>query len=258
MYRRFIRHFSQIAAPLLEISKINMKHPKTKFGDKWTKQCQDSFEELKKVLSTAPLLGYADLTLPFVVETDASAHGLGAVLSQNQNGRVVVIAYASRSLRPNERTAKNMSSLKLLALKWSVTEKFRHYLLGNKFTVITDNNPLKYLSTAKLGAYEQKWASQLVEFDFEIKYRPGKQNVNADVLSRLPTDILCECIQGTIIPQEIKLAQNTVIFIESSDVSFVNTFPTYSMEELAEMQSKDKSISVCKVFVETKTVLKAK
>lgn len=77
------------------------------------------------MLSIAPLLGYADFTLPFVVETDASAHGLGAVLSQNQNGRVVVIAYASRSLRPNERTAKNMNSLKLelLALKWSVTEK---------------------------------------------------------------------------------------------------------------------------------------
>lgn len=78
----------------------------------------------------------------------------------------------------------------------------RDYLLGNKFTVITDNNPLKYLSTAKLGAYEQKWASQLAEFDFEIKYRPGKQNVNADVLSRLPSDILCECIQGSIIPPE--------------------------------------------------------
>lgn len=143
-----------------------------------------------------------------------------------------------------------MSSLKLdlLALKWSVTEKFRDYLLGNKFTVIADNNPLKYLSTAKLGAYEQKWASQLAEFDFEIKYRPGKQNVNADVLSRLPTDILCECIQGTIIPPEIKLAQNTVIFIDSSDVSLVNTFPTYSMEELAEMQSKTYRLVCVKCF----------
>lgn len=71
-----------------------MKHSKTKFRDKWTKQCQDSFEELKKVLSTAPLLGYADFTLPFVVKTDASAHRLGAVLSQNQNGRVEVISSA--------------------------------------------------------------------------------------------------------------------------------------------------------------------
>lgn len=85
--------FLRFVAPLLEISK-NLKHPKTKFRDKWTKQNQDSFEELKKVLSTAPLLEYADFTLPFVVETDESAHGLGAVLSQNQNERVVAIISA--------------------------------------------------------------------------------------------------------------------------------------------------------------------
>ena len=74
------------------------------------------------------------------------------MLSQKQNGRTLVIAYASRTLTPNERSSKNMSSLKfeLLALKWSVTDKFRDYLLGNTFVVLTDNNPLKYLSTAKL------------------------------------------------------------------------------------------------------------
>lgn len=117
-----------------------------------------------------------------------------------------------------------MSSLKfeLLALKWSVTDKFRDYLLGNIFVVLTDNNPLKYLSTAKLGAYEQKWAAQLTDFDFEIKYRPGKLNTNADVLSGLYSDnvdILSECIDGSAIPLEIKSAQSSVIFIESTDVS---------------------------------------
>lgn len=134
-------------------------------------------------MSSAPLLGYADFTSPFILETDASSQGLGAVLSQVQNGRTVVIVYASRSLRPNEKSSKTISSMKLelLALKWSVIEKFRDYLLGNKFVEFTDNNPLKYLSSAKLGAYEQKWASQLADFDFEIKYRPGKQNTNADV-----------------------------------------------------------------------------
>lgn len=156
-YRRFIRHFSLIAEPLLEIAKKNAKHPKTAFGAKWTSECQDSFQKLKSLLSSAPLLGYADFTSPFILETDASSQGLGAVLSQVQNGRTVVIAYASRSLRPNEKSSKTMSSLKLelLALKWSVTEKFRDFLLENKFVVFTDNNPLKYLSSAKLGAYEQ-------------------------------------------------------------------------------------------------------
>lgn len=112
-YRRFIRHFSQIAEPLLEIAKKNAKHPKTTFGDKWTTECQDSFQKLKSLLSSAPLLGYADFTSPFILETDASSQGLGAVLSQVQNGRTVVIAYASRSLRPNEKSSKTMSSLKL-------------------------------------------------------------------------------------------------------------------------------------------------
>ena len=106
----------------------------------------------ENVLYTSPLLGYADFSLPFIVETDASSSGLGAELFQKQNGRTLVIAYVSRTLRPNERSAKNMSSLKLelLALTWSVTEKFGDYLLGNQFVVLTDNNPLKYLSTAKL------------------------------------------------------------------------------------------------------------
>ena len=90
------------------------------------------------------------------METNACANGLGAVLTQVHNGLTVVIAYASRTLRPNERSPKHMSSLKLelLALKWSVTEKLRDYLLVHKFVVFTDNNPLKYFQTAKLSAYE--------------------------------------------------------------------------------------------------------
>jgi hypothetical protein len=76
--------------------------------------------------------------------------------------------------------------LEMLALKWAVTDKFRSYLLGSNFTVYTDNNPLKYLQTAKLGAVEQRWASQLASFKFDIVYRSRKSNANADALSRLP------------------------------------------------------------------------
>lgn len=74
--------------------------------------------------------------------------------------------------------------LELLALKWAVTEKFRSYLIGNEFTVYTDNNPLKYLETAKLGAVEQRWVSQLASFNLKVNYRPGRENTNADALSR--------------------------------------------------------------------------
>ena len=109
----------------------------------------------KHALTTAPVLAYPDYTQPFILETDASLKGLGAVLSQKgKDGEVRVIAYASRSLRPSERSMRDYSSAKieLMALKWSVCEKFKDYLLGSKFTVFTDNNPLVYVKTSKLGA----------------------------------------------------------------------------------------------------------
>lgn len=104
---------------------------------------------------------------------------------EQQNGHVV-IAYASRTLRPSERNMEKYSSMKLelLALKCAVTEKFRDYLLGTKLVVYTDNNPLNYRQTAKLGATETRWASQLAQFDFKVKFRSGKVNCNADALSR--------------------------------------------------------------------------
>ena len=119
---------------------------------------------------------------------------------------------------------------------------------------------MKYLSTAKLGAYQQKWAGQLADFDFEIKYRPGKIITNADVLSRLSSDnvdILSECIYGSAIPLEIKSAQSSVIFIESTDVSIAETFPSYTSAELREMQSKDAVITKCMEFIKSKTLPKS-
>ena len=135
----------------------------------WTDECKQSFETLKAKLTTSPVLAYADFTLPFVLEVDASYGGLRAVLSQAQAGKVRPIAFASRGLRPTERNMVNYSSMKLefLALKWAMTEKFREYL-GNKCVVYTDNNPLSHLSSAKLAATEQRWASQLASFDFEL------------------------------------------------------------------------------------------
>lgn len=101
------------------------------------------------------------------------------------------MAYASRSLHPAEWNNANYSSfkLKLLALKWAVTDKFKDFLWGTQFTVFTDNNPLVHLQSAKLGAVEQCWVAQLANYHFDVKYRPGKENANADVLSRLPLHV---------------------------------------------------------------------
>ncbi|XP_029902664.1 uncharacterized protein LOC115355879 [Myripristis murdjan] len=180
-YRRFIEGFSQIAGPLHDVVNACVR-------ETWTPQCLLAFEQLKEKLTGAPTLGYADFSQPFILETDASSLGLGAVLYQEQGGRKKVIAYASRRLRGAEKNDQNYSSMKLelLALKWAVTEKFRGYLLGSKFTIITDNNPLCHLSTAKLGAIEQRWVAQLAVFDFDVKYRPGRCNNAADALSRQP------------------------------------------------------------------------
>ena len=131
------------------------------------------------------MLVYPDFNREFILETDISLRGLGAVLSQvDENGKVHVIAYASQTLRPSEKSMHNYNSaiLELLALKWAVTEKFRDYLLGLKFTVYTDNNPLAYVQSSKLGASEICCLSELALFDFNIIYRLGKTNQAADAL----------------------------------------------------------------------------
>jgi transposase InsO family protein len=193
-YRRFVQHYSQIAGPLHELVNQNGGNSKKSrpipISHLWTSQHQTAFDTLRSALTSPGVLAFADFAKPFVLETDASSEGLGAILSQRQDdGKLRVIAYASRRLRPTEKNETNYSSFKLemLALKWAVTEKFRGYLLGGKFEVITDNNPLAHFQTSRLGALEQRWAAQLAQFDFCVKYRPGHAN-RADALSRMPAD----------------------------------------------------------------------
>ena len=153
----------------------------------WASEHQKAFDAVKLALTTAPVLGYPDFE--FILETDTSLRGLGAVLSQvDEEGKTHVIAYMSQTLRPSEKSMHNYSSakLELLALKWAVTEKFRDYLLGLKFTVYTDNNPLAYIQTSKLGVSQICWLSKLALFDFNIIYRLGKSNQATDALSWYP------------------------------------------------------------------------
>ncbi|XP_040195565.1 uncharacterized protein LOC120928557, partial [Rana temporaria] len=184
-YRRFIPHFAQIAGPILELLRGHPKrYQKSPIPVEWNTEREIAFQLLKKKLTEPPILGYPDYQKPFHLYTDASKKGLGAVLSQVQEGKERVISYASRSLKGTERNDQNYSSFKLefLALVWAVTEKFKDYLAATPFVAFTDNNPLAHLNTAKLGALEQRWASRLANYDFTIKYRTGKANENADAL----------------------------------------------------------------------------
>ena len=139
------------------------------------------------MLISAPILGFADFKQPFILNVDASLNGLGAVLFQEQEGNRRIIAYASRSLNKAEKNYP-IHKLEFLALKWAVTEKFHDYLYGSRFQVWTDNNPLTYvLTTARLDATGHRWVAALAAYDFDISYHPGKTNVSADFLSRIPT-----------------------------------------------------------------------
>lgn len=197
-YRRFVKGFANIAKPLhLLITAVHQKHSDDgKKGERkplrelWTKECDSAFRTLRNALAEPPVLAYADYSKPFILETDACNEGLGAILSQkDDDGKQRVVAYASRTVRQAEVKAKySAMKLELLALKWAVTEKFRGYLLGNSFVAYTDNNPLAHLETAKLGAVEQRWIAELAAFDFKVLYKPGRNNQNADALSRYPVD----------------------------------------------------------------------
>ena len=155
----------------------------------WILACQEGFNQLKKALMEAPVLAYPDYSKPFILETDASLKGLDAVLSQKgDDNEVHVITYASQSLRPLEKSMQDYSlaKIELKALKWSVCDKFKDYLLRSKFTVFTDNNPLCYIKSSKLGAAQICWLSELTLYDFDIIYRTGKSNLVTDTLSRRP------------------------------------------------------------------------
>ena len=158
-----------------------------------------AFETLKKACMNSPVLAFADYTKDFLLETNASKEGLGAVLSQKQeDGWFHLVAYGSRVLTTHE---KNYHSTKLefLALKWAIVEHFKEYLLYQPFLVKTNNNPLTYImSTPNLDATGHCWVSALAKYDFWLEYQKGRDNAAADALSRVTTRLQPEAVQAVL------------------------------------------------------------
>ncbi|WVZ81255.1 hypothetical protein U9M48_028649 [Paspalum notatum var. saurae] len=170
-YRRFIKDFSKTAKPMTSLTKKNAKYV-------WNSNCEEAFQTLKKLLTSAPVLAQPDVTKPFDVYCDASGSGLGCVLMQE--GRV--IAYASRQLRRHEANYAT-HDLELAAVVHAL-KIWRHYLLGNTCHIYTDHKSLKYILTQpELNMRQRRWLELIKDYDLEIHYHPGKANVIADALS---------------------------------------------------------------------------
>ena len=136
------------------------------------------------------MLSYPDFDQPFILHVDASTKGLGAGLYQYKDKKVRILGYGTRALAKAEQKYHS-SKLEFLSLKWAVCEQFWDYLTyAKQIEVYTDNNPLLYvLSSAKLNATGQRWVNELADFNINIHYKPGRNNTDADVLSRFPEDI---------------------------------------------------------------------
>jgi len=176
-YRRFINGFSKVAAPLFALTRKDAMFV-------WNDKCHGAFVQLKELLTSAPVLVFPDFQREFVLETDASGLGLGAVLAQEQkSGHTAPIAFASRTLQKHEQ-AYGVTELEALGVVWAV-KHFRPYLYGHTCNVYTDHEALKaLLNTPHPSGKLARWGLAIQELDLRIHYRPGRANKVADALSR--------------------------------------------------------------------------
>lgn len=193
-YRKFIKDFAKITRPFTACLK---KGRKIIIDDEYIR----CFETCKKILTNAPLLQFPDFSKPFVLTTDASNFAIGAVLSQGPIGSDKPIAYASRTLSDTESRYSTIEK-ELLAVIWAV-KHFRPYLYGNKFKIYTDHRPLAWLYSLKEPNCKlTRWRLRLEEYDFEVCYKKGPQNTNADALSRIKVNILDDLDSILVNPDE--------------------------------------------------------
>ncbi|XP_035543106.1 probable LRR receptor-like serine/threonine-protein kinase RFK1 [Juglans regia] len=230
-YRRFVEGFSSLSRPLTALTKKNVKFV-------WNNKCEASFLELKKRLTTAPVLTLPEPLKPFVVYSDASKAGLGCVLMQE--GRVV--AYASRQLKNHEQNYPT-HDLELAAVVFAL-KIWRHYLYGEKCEVFTDHKSLQYLFEQKnLNMRQRRWLELISDYQCNIKYHLGKANVVADALSRksrADSSILSSEVNSLLCSMRKLLIEN-----RSREVvlTTVQEFIPLDWEELKDRQKKDSKLA---------------
>lgn len=169
-YRKFIANYGKIAKPLIELTK--------KEGFKWNEEAEKAFQTLKTAVTSSPVLTLPNFELPFEIECDASGKGVGAVLMQMKHP----IAYFSKAFTASK-LSKSAYDKELMTLVLAI-QHWRHYLLGRRFVVYSDQKSLKHLLQQRITtANQQEWMAKLLGFDFEVVYKVGVENKVADALS---------------------------------------------------------------------------
>jgi transposase InsO family protein len=225
-YRRFIQGFSKITAVLTRLLQKNVEY-------KWTEECQSAFQQLKDRLTEAPVLAFPDYKLKFILTTDACDSGIGGVLSQCVEGVEKPLQFLSRTLNHTERKYATTHK-ECLAIVWCI-EECRHYLIGNKFTIRTDHNALKWLMSVKdHNAQLMRWALMLLEYEFEIVHVKGKTNVVADALSRAPINLIAT------VNEEQK--QKQMDSEDGSKITEVDIISGDKLELIKQMQTQDEEL----------------
>jgi hypothetical protein len=198
-YIRFIEGFSKIAHPITFLQRKGVKF-------QWTLECEKSFEHLKQLLTSDPILSIAYPNEEFIVCTDVCKEGIGGFLSQNG----FVICYESRKLKEHEGNYAT-HDLELAAIVHAL-RKWRHYLIGKRFELRTDHNSLKYLFyQPSLNVRQSRWLEFLSEYDFDINHIKGKENKVVDALSRRVHEMHATTIimyQSNLKPRMIEAAKS--------------------------------------------------
>lgn len=215
-YRKFIPRFAMLAAPLVLLTKKGSTFH-------WSNEQSQAFLSLKDLLCKAPILAYPRFDKPFVLQTDASDLGLGAVLTQTDaDGNEHVLSYASRPLTDREK-GYSATEKEALAIVFA-TDHYRVYLLGKPFTVVTDHSALRWLHSVEPKGRIARWVMDLQEYTFDVRHRPGTANQNADALSRLPSQEAYTCATTMKPGYNLQQAQrddptlNTVLEMKLSDL----------------------------------------
>ncbi|GAU13119.1 hypothetical protein TSUD_174190 [Trifolium subterraneum] len=182
-YRKFVKDYGKIAKPLTELTKKN--------SFVWGPLAAEAFVKLKQIMTSPPVLVLPNFSLPFEIECDAAGRGIGAVLMQKRQP----IAFYSKALSAGN-LSKSVYEKELMALVLCI-QHWRHYLLGNNFTVYTDHKSLKHLLQQRISSPDQQcWMAKLLGYQFEVRYKPGLENKAADALSRCHGDIELKTIMS--------------------------------------------------------------